>query len=1167
MSAELKVIGYLNRFERDALPIAATPVFQFGDRRYVRERSSKRDIDMNEMIELEDGGWITWVNASVVNSDEGRFLLHEDLSDLLHDNHPAGLVQSYLLPSEEHTRRTELATAYLSKALRTLCMIESGDIQDADNNMPIEYAMNELEHIARARPEMMAVRVLKAAIADNFDNSAQMNAEMAQIKFEFSRCGISEWIVDMDNNPDSGRGWHTFEISENSLKVIPTASKNFPGREGYESTVTVDPFSLLWFREIEKLVCTLKWLAVYGNLLKTVSLFQLLILHVRKQKQEELSTEKLKRFLVSMPMKSSPLLINLGRESPTLNFSIWGSTSTDDKLVALENALAGRIIGMLTLNAKQNGNIDLVADTLSNNILKMPVSVRIRNVKALLEIENERSGGGKLYRELFYRSCVMKAYEELKLTKREEEEGRLLVARADYQYLANAYGDPQYSHYEHHNIGNAIDSVWYTQCRIGQLHFRLNEYDAAENLFEQACQYLQFRMGHQDDAPIIRLLDSYAYSTYMLALLQSDRVLAAKAVELYNKLMIFTALGYWQEKCLRNAQALKQGSGLSDDEVQEFIRSVLANAVTVYPSSNHEMLRARVWKLYGMSIRKQNNETDSIGGLEHFDDLFMKLTEWHQNEPSNDEVAIMRLKACIATFKFSLSKFELLSDSYETSSYALSYQFTKERAASLDMVLQDFMLPGQNTQDFRRTNDIRKTKEHAIELLAKYFFSYCRDYETAKRYNDYLIASDPNDLIATMRKHFILAEMASTQQDVIDTAKSLEKSAAEYREKGDADEAARRFFQAGAIYSSAAIRFSNDNNLRQGAIGLYREAVATKRPPHLAAVYRLAENLYLVGETSESINYISRIDETDWRAAVLYGRIVCSTFDSTNISVAENRLTIALQHLLQQRPPHLRAQVRKLVDVGCSLSVLRGPFPQDVEHQWMKVIRETYNDEAIFGACLNVLLNQQIFAQDLAEIAKKTFRNSRIDKHMREIRDYYLGYIFRKGSPSLDIGAAGTLKPAEVIAIVPDIGRIIDTSGRSEVRDLFQRNELWSPDLDIWLSDIQKDLETNTKMLKLAEKVKPKLVSIDQLMGSFKSDKKLKAEESVWVDAGVLRDLCQILSPSTEPNLQLDSNGISLSFPKSEGFLTVDSDSIIKYSTNRLGGNYLPTNREIRLPF
>lgn len=173
MKSQVSIVGYLNRYTKDVVPISATPIFYADGTMYVRELEGRRIIDQHEENELSDTGWLTRFPEPIsVPSDEGRILLYEDLS-----NHT--LVEQYLLPNEEKAMRSRLANTYLGMVLDALRKMP-GDIITIDKG---------LDRVARSGSgtETILARIAKALIAHSLGNLPAFNAELAEIEFEMRR--------------------------------------------------------------------------------------------------------------------------------------------------------------------------------------------------------------------------------------------------------------------------------------------------------------------------------------------------------------------------------------------------------------------------------------------------------------------------------------------------------------------------------------------------------------------------------------------------------------------------------------------------------------------------------------------------------------------------------------------------------------------------------------------------------------------------------------------------------------------------------------------------------------------------------------------------------------------------------------------------------------------
>jgi hypothetical protein len=273
MNHQLMVVGYLNSFARDVTPVAATPLFQVDGKRYVREGEQRREIDKDQLEELEHGGWLNWELPQAIPSDDGRILVHDNPIDLLYGNEPPGLLKSYLLPGEEQAKRNELATAYLNRALNELYLVIGNNLNSHEQHF--DAALTHLGYLARARPDLVATRALRAVITDYCRNIRAVNAELAETQFELSRYGIREWDLDLWYDHTIARGWRNFIISQDGVRVI-AESEDGAQRVAYEASGGVDTFGLWWFQNVSKLVTECAPLKPYRELITTVSLFQLL---------------------------------------------------------------------------------------------------------------------------------------------------------------------------------------------------------------------------------------------------------------------------------------------------------------------------------------------------------------------------------------------------------------------------------------------------------------------------------------------------------------------------------------------------------------------------------------------------------------------------------------------------------------------------------------------------------------------------------------------------------------------------------------------------------------------------------------------------------------------------------------------------------------------------
>jgi hypothetical protein len=282
MREKLEIIGYLNLYGRDVTPIALDAIFRQGDRRFLCRGEAEVLLSDDDIENYEADSFIQWVAPLAVPSTAGRFLYHEDATEVASGKSMPCLTFSYLAPTEEFALRTQLAMAYLDRADHALRAIRDTAKQEA-----FQSACALLERVARARPDFITARVIKAIIASEFDDDVGVETELAEIEFEWTRLGTKNWKVLGDRHSpiyERNLAWKRFEVGENSLAAF---SDSYPlhKQADHETIAKIDALAISVFEKIGEWVTPgnnmYPYFWPYRNLLFTIALLDLVGTHQR----------------------------------------------------------------------------------------------------------------------------------------------------------------------------------------------------------------------------------------------------------------------------------------------------------------------------------------------------------------------------------------------------------------------------------------------------------------------------------------------------------------------------------------------------------------------------------------------------------------------------------------------------------------------------------------------------------------------------------------------------------------------------------------------------------------------------------------------------------------------------------------------------------------------
>lgn len=1147
MNSELTLVGYLNEYSREVMPIAATPLFQNGNVRYIREGNDIHQIDPDQLRDLENRGWLTWRSPLAVSSDFGRVLLYESEADVDASIDPAGLVETYLLPSQEKKTRNDLACAYIRRALKSLRLV-TGQTFDADDRH-MAAAMDHLARAARARPELIAVRALRASIADYSRSLSTVNSELAEFEFELSKYDIRESVVSISKEHTViGRKWRNFFIAKEQLNVsLENASPERP--LVYESTAPNDPLAFSWICDITDLFTSCIPLKPYEALVNTVGFLQFLVLHALSMPESRMTYE-LKVYLAGLPAKNSPVFLNIEDTNKTL--SLW--SESDDAHAA---ALAGRFRGIVSLVWCDKIDLENHASVAYMRYERDKERTPLRALEymvALLEMERGRDSIHDRYRSLVNQGILMGLLERLKMQTEAFELAKRITAEADFHDISQDYATSTGKSKK--NTGNAIESVGNAYTTVGYAQFGRADYEAAEKSYGMALKFLQVRLAHDrqvNNPPNIRLLDRIAFATYVLALIRNDRSLAQQAVSRYSEMNALNGkLTTWQSNCLRIAKDLLDGKGAENP--LKSIRENIGSSPTL-----SSQIRRIVWTAYGRTLRSQSTRDHEAAAPTYttdFGELIGELKNLYQEDPNNPEVVLNLLKATVAAFS-SASTF-LHSDDYGAARYFLDKDSSQTLAASLKSQIDNVWPPAIDNLD------LHLTVRHSLELLAKYFLRM-RQYLSAQQFNDLLLHLAPKDAVANMRKKSLEGLCAIDLTAILKATQSLASMATFFETTArDRNEAARLWFEAGVVCSNGVLRVRPENSeiLRKESTRFYSQAVKALSPPHPAAVFKLAENLHLAGESSEAIEHLNRIASNDYRAAVLFGQIVCSTPELQNaVPMADRHLANALStYVLNPRPS--RRPIQLLLDIGCSLY---RQHPTKVAPEWLCDVKKLATQPDIFEAALQVLLRHRVFEDQLTSTCLLLLRGGRGDS--ARLLSYYLGALAKRKAPELlrtvdSLPHMPSLEREDIVAITPLLSDpAIDSKA-------FLKNVgLWTNDLDVWWRTVSEK-KINKDLLNIANSSSPKLINAQTLIGDTGLNE-LDGIRSVWVDRVALLDMRQALFGNRQVNsfYKLNEGGVTLVWDKDDYGIPSESDAFLEYSAVGIGARYFSSRREILVPF
>ena len=189
----------------------------------------------------------------------------------------------------------------------------------------------------------------------------------------------------------------------------------------------------------------------------------------------------------------------------------------------------------------------------------------------------------------------------------------------------------------------------------------------------------------------------------------------------------------------------------------------------------------------------------------------------------------------------------------------------------------------------RRTSKLEtlsSEKRFLVEELAKYYH-HVGDFKTAKRWNDELLGLPDGNPVPIWRREVINAQLASSELELESASSALER-----RDDNDdfSDVATRSqcYFSAG---ETALLGYS-----RWGAPKLevaercFRNSAMSRKPPHPAALHRLAFALYRQDKFDQAIDVLEQLPGNDSRVACLLARIGVQTNDTSKRSKAQKYL-------------------------------------------------------------------------------------------------------------------------------------------------------------------------------------------------------------------------------------------------------------------------------------
>jgi hypothetical protein len=323
-------------------------------------------------------------------------------------------------------------------------------------------------------------------------------------------------------------------------------------------------------------------------------------------------------------------------------------------------------------------------------------------------------------------------------------------------------------------------------------------------------------------------------------------------------------------------------------------------------------------------------------------------------------------------------------------------------------------------------------------------------------------------------------------------------------------------------------------------------------------VFRLAENLHLSGESDKAIDYLGKMEEKDFRAAVLLGRIICSKSEMTNIvPIAEQRVANALRHHLS-RQPISRFAVQRLLDVACCL-YKKQTVPAAPE--WLKLLQAAVRRPEIFGAGLDVLLRHRVFDEKLTELCNELLQQQRGDD--KRVLRYYLGSLANRlttdyGKIVSSLREAPVLTHEDVVAITPCFNET-SVNSKTFLEDL----RFWTDDLEVWWHKVS-ETDINDKLLRSVKSVDPVLVDAHTFVESARV-----AERSVWIDKDAFMRLRTALLGNSQRGsfAQIDDCGVAFSWTASEALIPNESDPFVQYSAARVDARYFSSNRQIVVGF
>lgn len=1152
----LEIIGHLNRYGRNVTPMAVDAVFRRGRQRFVWRSTGEVLLSDHDIESYEIDDFITWLSPWRVGSTSGRLLYHEDINDVRQGGAVPSLVYSYLTPSEESAIRTELAVAYLAQASE--CLAPIGDTGD---QQALQLAYAKLDSVARASPGVITTKVVQSIIANELEDAVGVETELAEIMFEWSRLRTQDWYVDLNRGQDvkRGRGWEGVEVLANSLTALG-AHYRTKERTRLTSEVQIDPLMIAmincigtWTAEESRFPPVFK---LYRNLLLTAVTCDLVNLPHHDLYESE-GGRDWQVFLTTLSLKNEkPFTLSVLQQHH--EFCLWGGAPSAEVPASIRvQVLSGRLRGIHAKSCLTATQLEessgrwgrYLIDGGGATSLDITPHLQISWGNTLLEILpcRELTPERRLGYEILNRNNLAQAFHKVRCFDLALEQAAKITEIADLSQLslswdrANNRDDGfQPRKKEIDGARNALEALAGAHNRLGFAAFGRNQIDLSEEHFLLACRALE-PIGQLDND---RLVERLAFAKYMLSLLRASGDMAREASFLYDRLRVLLGgeLSIWQNKCATVAKSLTRKTGSSP---METIREALRSASSELEStSQNELVRKIGLALsrsglshhggtatpprHTLSAESSVDElTGAASGIETLADLVVPLiNEMENGEGKTSTVRSLLLSAAVHVLQHYTKN--STSDWFGSREYSQNMDRAQALSSSMVAHLARHGSPGVFAHNA------------AYEALAQYYLK-TRKFDAAKAANNEYLSLNPDDRIAKMRSGILEGLLSSELSGAMAAGNEMEQRAAAMMGK-DAPEAARLWFAAGEIYSSAAHRFAAAamQKPRKEAIRCYR-IVANRTHP--APVFRLAQNLYYDGQLLAALNSLQDLPWDDLRAAILFGRIVHSETGAESFRhEAATRVARALSALVLQ-PVVSKRSLDSLVDIACCLEKSEA---ENADSAWIHVLTRCALRNDIFGFSLDRLCQRRLYPVALVERAREHLGSARRDS-MKILRYYLASVAHGSGEADIDLKTAASVDSEDLVAVSL-------ASNRGEDQWFRHAFELFSAVLPSSanrqqkiLIDAAQKLENSIapKLLRIARDAVPRLVR----PSTFVKFDIGSEDRYVWVDQAGLRSIGEILGI----DLHAAGGGIELA----EG-VSVENAPVLAWTAPCVGATFNP---------